>query len=302
MRTHAGEPMHDEAAIFQPLDTIERFIEQFLSGHRADRPPALLDAMRYAALGGGKRLRPVLAWWCAVAAGGRGEDALAASCAVELVHAFSLVHDDLPALDNDDLRRGRPTLHKHAGEGLAILTGDQLLVEAFRCVIENAPAHARLALCDELARASSNMVYGQVYDIAGGWPSQLTPRERLELIHRNKTGALLLASCRMGAWSALSMHHDSFMHNLDRYGTILGLLFQAVDDLLDVTQTSHHTGKATGKDAAAGKLTYPALLGVEGTRREIESLREQAFEAARSLCPRTEELQTIANFLARRTN
>ena len=295
--------MPTEADILAPLPEIEAFLDRAVTSPRADRPPALLDAMRYAALGGGKRLRPLLSWWCAVASGGTGRESLPVGCAVELVHAFSLVHDDLPALDNDDLRRGQPTLHKHAGEAMAILTGDQLLVEAFDLLLHepSLPPTTRAALCAELSRASSSMVYGQVYDVAGGLPPGGTPEDHLHLVHRNKTGALIRASCRMGAICAGAADDSPTLDAITAFGDAAGVLFQAVDDLLDVTQSHEHTGKRTNKDARAGKLTYPGVMGVERTKSEIERLRLSAISAANPLGARGAALVDITNLLAART-
>jgi geranylgeranyl pyrophosphate synthase len=291
------------------METIEKSLDAWL-GPRPDLPPALLEAMRYATLGAGKRLRPALAWHASVAAGGRGEDALAAGCAIELVHAFSLVHDDLPALDNDDLRRGRPTLHRYAGEAMAILAGDQLLIEAFARIAEEPGLSdtARATLLRELASASSRMVYGQVYDTLAGLPDALDARGRLVLVHRNKTGALIGAACRMGALSARpasAAHGDSVpalaLGAITRYADAIGLMFQVVDDLIDATQTSEHAGKRTGKDAEQGKLTYPGVLGVEGTRAEVRRLHAESVDALAGLGSKADGLRTLANLMAERT-
>jgi len=293
-----------------PLPAVEATLDRWLVP-RADRPDALVAAMRYATLGAGKRLRPVLAWHAAVAAGaagGSGEASLTAGCAIELVHAFSLVHDDLPALDNDDLRRGRPTLHRHAGEAMAILAGDQLLVEAFERIMDE-PGLAdatRLSLARELARATGSMVDGQVFDTLGGLPHALDEEARLRLVHRNKTGALIRAACRMGAMSVISVP-PALLDAITAYGEAVGLMFQIVDDLIDATQTSEHAGKRTGKDAEMGKLTYPGVLGIEATRAEVERLRaaaESALEPVAALAPAGDGgrgLRTLCNYMASRT-
>lgn len=270
-----------DAAPFAPLPRIEARLAAFLSPARHERPQILKEAMQYASLQGGKRLRPLLAWHACVAAGSPGEDSLPAGCAIELVHAFSLVHDDLPALDNDDLRRGKPTLHKHAGEAMAILAGDQLMMEAIECLLSegNHPPHRRLRMVRELVTATSRMVSGQVYDTLGGLPEGLSDSERVRKIHSNKTGALITAACRMGGLSAGAGEDGSTMDSLTTYGECVGLIFQIVDDIIDVTQTSEHTGKRTGKDASAGKITYPAMLGMEGSLAEVDRLKEQALGA-----------------------
>lgn len=284
---------------FAPLVVIEAAIAARLARPWPDRPVALREAMEYATLGAGKRLRPILAWHCCAACGGSGEQSLPAGVAVELVHAFSLVHDDLPALDNDDLRRGKPTLHKHAGEAMAILAGDQLLVEAFACVLERAPAHLGRDLALMLAQATSGMVGGQVFDTLGGLPAQLDPAERVALVHRNKTGALIRAACAMGAVCALGRPDQA----VDAYGQAMGLMFQVVDDIIDVTQSAEHTGKRTGKDAQAGKLTYPGVLGLDGARAQVQDLLGHALTACERMPPGTgpTALATLARQMATRT-
>lgn len=278
---------------------LERFIASI---ELADN---LREAIRYALLGGGKRLRPVLALECCAAVGADPSTALPAAAAVELIHAFSLAHDDLPAMDDDDLRRGRPTLHKAFPEAMAILAGDAMTVLAFRALCDDAiDPSLRGALCRELADASAAMIVGQVYDTLGGLPPSLSDRDRVALIHRCKTGALLLASCRMGALMGLGRvdRSDPRLAALTSYGTAVGLMFQIVDDLLDVEQTTENTGKRTGKDAQAGKLTFPGVLGVDGSRAEVERLRAAALDALRPLGPAGQELARICEFLAVRTS
>jgi geranylgeranyl diphosphate synthase type II len=264
----------------------------------------LREAIRYALLGGGKRLRPALALECCAAVGAPRQAALPAAAGVELIHAFSLAHDDLPAMDDDDLRRGRPTLHKAFDEAMAILAGDAMTVLAFRALCDDHidPALAG-RLCRELADASAAMIVGQVYDTLGGMPQSLSPSERVALIHRCKTGALLLASCRMGALMGLwGRPTDAELAALTSYGTAVGLMYQIVDDLLDVEQTTENTGKRTGKDADAGKLTFPGVLGVERSRAEVERLRTLAQDAIRPFGPAGAELSRICDFLAVRTS
>ncbi|MGP1310121.1 MAG: polyprenyl synthetase family protein [Phycisphaerales bacterium] len=284
---------------------VDAHLQQFVSSlELADN---LRDAIRYALLGGGKRLRPALALECCAAVGTPREQALPAAAAVELIHAFSLAHDDLPAMDDDDLRRGRPTLHKAYGEAMAILAGDAMTVLAFRAVCDNSvnPALAGV-LCRELADASAAMIVGQVYDTLGGMPESLAPADRVALIHRCKTGALLLASCRMGALmgfaSPAAAANDPRLASLTTYGAAIGLMYQVVDDLLDVEQTTENTGKRTGKDAEAGKLTFPGVLGVEGSRNEVKRLRGLAHDALAPLGPLGSELARICDFLAVRTS
>lgn len=291
---------------------VDAHLDRFLSS--LDLASSLRDAIRYALLGGGKRLRPCLALECCAAVGAPRDAALPAAAAVELIHAFSLAHDDLPAMDDDDLRRGRPTLHKATSEAMAILAGDAMTVLAFRALTTEGvePALAGM-LTRELADASGAMIVGQVYDTLGGLPEGLTAQERVSLIHRCKTGALILASCRMGAMMGLqaisvpgsgrrSVTPEVALGALTTYGSAVGLMFQIVDDLLDVEQTPENTGKRTGKDAAAGKTTFPGVLGIEGSRAEVERLHTLATSSLAPFGERAGELGRICDFLAVRTS
>lgn len=273
-------------------------------------PVTLVEAIRYALLQGGKRLRPILAWQSAVACGSPGESSLDVGAAVELVHAFSLVHDDLPAIDNDDLRRGRPTLHRHAGESMAILAGDAMLSGAFELLAfshEHPSPAVRLALLRELSHATTAMIHGQVWDTLGGLKTDLPEAEQLRAIHSNKTGALIRASCRMGAIAALEEAGQPFdgtssvLAAITRYAEAIGLMFQIVDDLIDVEQPAEHAGKKTGKDAHAGKLTYPEVFGIEGSRSEIRRLLAEANGALGGFGERARSLRDLAAYLANRT-
>lgn len=271
-----------------------------------DLPKQLDEAVRYALLGGGKRTRPVLAWHSAVAVGGLGEASLGAGAAVELVHAFSLVHDDLPAMDDDDMRRGRPTLHIHSGEAMAILAGDVMLASAYS-FLENASAGQGAlaqALTRELTAATKAMITGQVYDTMGGLPGELSDADRLGLIHRNKTGALIRAACRMGAMCGLgeaAAGGAEALAAITAYADAVGLQFQVVDDLLDVEQTSEQIGKAAGKDAGAGKLTFPGVHGVAGSKRVVLELHDAAIAALEPLGDSADGLRQVATALAQRT-
>ncbi|MFM9956775.1 MAG: polyprenyl synthetase family protein [Phycisphaerales bacterium] len=284
----------------EPVALIERFMASYLDSLRL--PPNLDSATRYALFGPGKRARPVLAVHACRALGAPAEDALPAASSVEMVHAFSLVHDDLPALDNDDLRRGRPTTHVAHGEAMALLVGDLLNTLAFQVVAERvADAGTAAALTREITRGTTAMIVGQVYDTLGGFTPGLNDAKRLELVHRNKTGALIRASCRMGALSAGPRCTPEALQSLTTYGEAIGLMFQIVDDLLDVEQSAEHTGKATGKDAALGKLTYPGVMGVESSRREITRLRGVALEALRAFGGNAGPLVELCEYLAVRT-
>ena len=279
-----------------------------LRGFIASRvlPTDLREAVEYAALGGGKRLRPILAILSAEAVGGSRTDALPAALAVELVHAFSLVHDDLPALDNDDLRRGRPTLHVARGEALALLTGDLMLGLAFEALAEGVDDPALVGLLTrDLTAGVNGMIVGQVYDTLGGFPANLDDRAKLETIHRRKTGDLIVASCRMGARCALAATPTPgagrALDLITAYADAVGLMFQIVDDLLDVEQTAEHLGKGAGKDQVSGKLTYPGVLGVEESRAQIDRLRRIALDAASALGPPARPIADLCAFLAVRT-
>lgn len=285
----------DNAVIIERVDAA---LDGFVGS--SNLPENLREAVRYALLGGGKRLRPLLAWRCAEAVGGGGDASVPAGVSVELIHAFSLVHDDLPALDNDDLRRGRPTLHRHACEAMAILAGDAMLTLAYDAIWRaEGPGDAlKIGLVRELGEGTRSMIAGQVYDTLGGMPAGLEERQKLELIHRNKTGALIRASCRMGAM--LGGAGQAELAAITRFAEDLGLIFQIVDDLLDVTASPEAVGKATGKDAEAGKLTYPAVLGVDATRREIGRVQADAEEALKPLGPGAEPLLALSRAMARR--
>lgn len=269
-------------------------------------PLNLEEGILYAALGGGKRLRPALAALSCEAAGGTREHAMPAAVAIEFVHAFSLVHDDLPSMDDDDVRRGRPTLHVQAGEAMAILSGDAMLALSFEVLADedDLEAPVRVALVRELGAATTAMIGGQVLDTIGGFPHELDDVHRLQLVHRNKTGALLRAACRMGAISAGA--DEATLELFGLLGADVGLMFQIVDDLIDVEQTAEHAGKATGKDEARGKLTWPIVHGADAARAEVERLRASAGARldevdAAATKERTAVLRDLVDHLASRT-
>jgi geranylgeranyl diphosphate synthase type II len=251
-------------------------------------PASLREAMAYSLLAPGKRLRPLLVLSATEAAGGDAALALPAAAAVEMVHTYSLIHDDLPAMDDDDLRRGRPTCHKQFGEALAILAGDALLTLAFQVVGESYPAATAAACCRELARGAgaAGMVGGQVEDLA--WENQPSGAlADLERVHAHKTGALFRTCLRLGAFVAQGERtagpEPALLEALDTFGRGFGLAFQITDDLLDVQGDAEQTGKRVGKDAARGKLTFPGLLGTVESRRRAEAYCRQATEALRPL-------------------
>lgn len=305
--------MNNDATIFDPVPVIENELARVVRSARTRAGEKQVAAMEYAVLGAGKRLRPLLSWRACEAVGGSGEASLLAGVAVELVHCFSLVHDDLPALDNDALRRGKPTVHVQFGEAMAVLVGDALLTMAsgelareWECENDRT-IRARRGMANTLADATSAMIKGQVADTLHDFDARdATPAQRLEFIHRHKTGALLGAACSLGVHSAffrtgaIALDADPFAV-ARAYAEPLGLLFQAVDDLLDVTQTAEQLGKRTQKDAGAGKLTFPAVYGVERTRELIGEYQREAVEAVRGLGEKGTALRAVAAFVGTRT-
>jgi farnesyl diphosphate synthase len=271
------------------------------------RPPRLVAAMCHSALDGGKRLRPFLLVEAAAVFGAARAGALMAGAALELVHCYSLVHDDLPAMDDDDLRRGRPTVHKAFDEATAILVGDALLTLAFDVMARSevhADAKVRVALVSELARASGlgGMVGGQMLDLAaeGRFEQKrsLTEKE-IATLQAMKTGALIRFACRAGA--ILGQADAAALDNIDRYGTAVGKAFQIADDLLDVEGDAKTLGKAAGKDAAAGKATLVSALGVDGARARLKDLVAQADAALAPFGAKADTLRAAARFVAERT-
>jgi geranylgeranyl diphosphate synthase, type II len=273
-------------------------------------PGSLSEAIEYSLLAPGKRLRPVLAMLAAEASGGKANDALSAGCAVEMVHAYSLIHDDLPAMDDDDLRRGRPSAHRKFGEALAILAGDALLTLAFDVLASEYSAATAAACCRELASAAGavGMVGGQVDDLT--WEGKISGAKvsqdvaGLAGIHSRKTGALFRASLRLGLLVAQGEcpggPDQTLWRLLDAYGRSFGLVFQITDDLLDVEGDAAAAGKRLGKDAQRGKFTYPGLLGVEESRRRVESFIEQASEALRPVGLPAEPLEALVRMMGQR--
>jgi len=291
-----GPPAH----LVSPVAEVDAYLNGYVAGLAI--PGNLKEAVQYALLGGGKRLRPVLAWHCAAAVGGKGPASLPGGAAVELVHAFSLVHDDLPAMDDDEVRRGRPTLHIARGEAMAILAGDLMLNMGFELLLANVqPAMLAGPLCAELAAGTSGMIAGQVFDTLGGFEGGESDAERLAIIHRHKTGALIRAACRMGAQCGMGSATGHGLLAITTYADAVGLMFQIVDDILDVTQPAEHVGKKTGKDVQAGKLTYPGVLGLEQARAEVKHTLRVALEAIKPLGPAAKPLAELAEYMAVRT-
>jgi geranylgeranyl diphosphate synthase type II len=282
---------------------VDAALARFVARHRIDVEPRLLEAIEYSLLSPGKRIRPILVLAAAEALGAEPRPLARYACALEMVHAYSLIHDDLPAMDDDDLRRGRPTSHKVFGEAIAILAGDALLTEAFAEMAgdshDGSPTRdRRLAAVGELAVAAgaSGMVGGQAADmLAEGTAADLP---RVESIHRRKTGALLRASVRIGA--LLAGASETELSRLTGYGEALGLAFQVADDLLDEAGDTQLTGKSAQRDRARGKQTYPVVLGVEGARRLLAELLGKATAALESFGESAEPLRGIAQTVVRR--
>lgn len=267
----------------------------------SEYPQSLHKAMHYSLFAGGKRVRPVLVLAACEAVGGRLEDALNTACAIECVHTYSLIHDDLPAIDNDDMRRGRPTCHKVYGEATAILAGDALLTVAFELIARSA-LKDRGVLLDvtlELARAagSTGMIGGQMVDIDSEGKDVTFPV--LEYIHIHKTGELILASLRSGA--LIGGASEAELKALDSYGKAVGLAFQIADDILDVEGSSAEMGKPTGGDELKGKATYPSILGLDQARARAQELVNIAINALSGFDTRAEPLRAIAGYIVKRS-
>jgi geranylgeranyl diphosphate synthase type II len=278
---------------------VDAALDRFLPRASA-RPATIHKAMRYSLFAGGKRLRPILCIAAAEACGGTAQKALPAACAVESLHTYSLIHDDLPCMDDDDLRRGRPTSHKVFGEGVAVLAGDALLTIAFE-ILAQAPRSKRYSVASqitELATASGSrlLIGGQVADLENEG-RKVTPAT-LRFIHKSKTAALLTASIRLGAMSASAT--PAQLAALTTFGESLGLAFQVIDDILDVTQSSEKLGKSAGKDVAAQKATFPAVFGLEKSRREAARLTAAALDALKPFGKRAAVLRALADYLLAR--
>ena len=280
---------------------VDRALGRWLPKENA-KPETIHRAMRYSLFAGGKRMRPTLALAAAEACGGTIEAALPSACAVECVHTYSLIHDDLPCMDDDDMRRGRPTSHKVFGEGVAVLAGDALLTVAFE-ILGRTPAIRRYPVVDffkELARAAGSrfLIGGQVADLEG--EKRQSTLEELRFIHRGKTAAMIVASLKLGAMSANATPRQ--LAALAGFGENLGLAFQIVDDILDVTQTSEQLGKSAGKDVASGKTTYPAILGLKRSGREAARLTKKALDALAPMGADAALLREIAGKLLQRSS
>jgi geranylgeranyl diphosphate synthase type II len=279
--------------------TIERALDRYLPKATV-KPATIHRAIRYSLFAGGKRLRPILCLASAEACRGKPDRALPLACAIECIHTYSLVHDDLPSMDNDDFRRGRPTCHKVFGEGIAVLAGDALLTVAFEILSQAQPTkrYNTATLLKEIAVAagSQKLIAGQVADLEA--EGKKVNRAQLRYIHENKTAAILTSAVRLGAMSANADSRK--LKAITTFGGALGLAFQVVDDILDVTQTSEKLGKSAGKDVAAHKATYPAVVGLEKSRTEARALTRKAHDALGVFGRRGEALRALASYLLER--
>jgi geranylgeranyl diphosphate synthase, type II len=264
------------------------------------KPATIHRAMRYSLFAGGKRMRPALCLAAAAACGGREAEAMPLACAVECIHTYSLVHDDLPAMDNDDYRRGKLTNHKVFGEGVAVLAGDALLTQAFELAAQSRgwPRYSHQTIVLELARAAGSLqlIAGQVADLEG--EGKKISAQQLRYIHERKTSALLCCSVRLGGMSANCT--PAQLKALTDFGYHVGLAFQVIDDILDVTQTSEKLGKTAGKDTKAQKATYPSIVGLEKSRQIAARLTEKAFGALKSFRRSAVALEALAEYLLKR--
>ena len=288
------------------LEARKKIIDEALDGYLPGEdhyPLEIFRAVRYSLFAGGKRIRPILCLAAAEAVGGAIDSVLPVACALELIHTYSLIHDDLPAMDDDDYRRGMLTSHKVFGEGMAVLAGDALLTEAFRLMSErtllkNTPPDILLDVIREIATAAGyfGMVGGQVVDLQS--EGQSVDTDTLHYIHTHKTGAMIIASVRAGA--LLSQAEEADVDALSSYGRHIGLAFQIADDILNVEGDRSVMGKKTGSDAERGKITYPALMGLDASRKKAREFVADALSAIRYFDDRALPLRRIASYITER--
>jgi geranylgeranyl diphosphate synthase type II len=295
----AKNPFNLQQFLATRTKTVNAALDKFLPSEKT-RPATIHKAMRYSLFAGGKRMRPALCLAAAEACGGSDAAAMPLACAVECIHTYSLIHDDLPGMDNDDFRRGKPTNHKVFGEGIAVLAGDALLTQAFEIAAQAKgwPRYPHQALILEIAKASGSLqlVAGQVADLEGEGKKLST--DELRYIHERKTSALLCCSVRLGGMSANCT--SAQLKALTDFGYHVGLAFQVIDDILDVTQTTEQLGKTAGKDTQAQKATYPAIVGLEKSRKIAEQLTAKAFAALKTFKGKAIALEALAEFLLKR--
>lgn len=283
--------------------TVDDFLKKYLSSRKKqkDCPKELYNAMSYALMAGGKRVRPVLSIASYEAAGGTSDSILPVAASIELIHTYSLIHDDLPAMDNDDLRRNQPTTHRVFGDAVAILAGDALLTDAFHVISQTkADPAIIMRVINELAQASgpAGMVGGQVVDVL--LEGKKAEKKDLFYIHTHKTGALIRASVRTGA--IMAAPSPAKLASLTEYGEKIGLAFQIIDDILDVTGTQEELGKSTGADNARGKNTYPSIFGLKKSEKIAEDLINDSLKAIKRLNRKAEPLSAIARYILARRN
>jgi len=299
LNLHSQTPLSLEEYLATRTAGVNRALDRFLPPASA-KPATIHRAMRYSLFAGGKRIRPALCLAAAAACGGDEADALPLACAVECIHTYSLIHDDLPAMDDDDYRRGKLTNHKVFGEGIAVLAGDALLTQAFEIVAQckGWPRYSHQRIILELAQAAGSLqlIAGQVADLEGEG-NKISARH-LRYIHERKTSALLCCSVRLGGMSANCA--PAQLKALTEFGYNVGLAFQVIDDILDVTQTSEKLGKTAGKDTKAQKATYPAIIGLERSRRIAKRLTQRAFNSLKAFRGKAVALEALAGFLLRR--
>ncbi len=296
----SSQPGFDlDSFLTETSQAVNQALDRFLP-RATTRPATIHKAMRYSLFAGGKRMRPALCLAAAQACGGSFGSAMPLACAVECIHTYSLVHDDLPGMDNDDFRRGKPTSHKVFGEGIAILAGDALLTQAFEIAAQcqGWPRYSPQAIVLEIARASGSLqlIAGQVADLEG--EGQALSATQLRYIHERKTSALLCCSTRLGGMSANCT--PAQLEALTAFGYHVGLAFQVIDDILDVTQTSEKLGKTAGKDTKAQKATYPSILGLDKSRKIAAALTEKAFAALAPFKGKAAALEALAQYLLKR--
>jgi len=295
----AKNPFNLQQFLATRTQAVNTALDQFLPSEKT-RPATIHKAMRYSLFAGGKRMRPALCLADVEACGGSDAAALPLACAVECIHTYSLIHDDLPAMDNDDFRRGKPTNHKVFGDGIAVLAGDALLTQAFEIAAQAKgwPRYPHQKIILEIAKASGSLqlVAGQVADLES--EGRKISANELRYIHERKTSALLCCSVRLGGMSANCT--SAQLKALTDFGYHVGLAFQVIDDILDVTQTSEQLGKTAGKDNKAQKATYPAIVGLEKSRKIAEQLTAKAFAALKTFNGKAVALEALAEFLLKR--
>ena len=299
LNSRSQEPFQLQDYLASRNAAVNRALAEFLPTATV-KPATIHRAMRYSLFAGGKRIRPALCLAAAAACGGDEADAYPLACAVECIHTYSLVHDDLPAMDNDDYRRGKLTNHKVFGEGVAVLAGDALLTQAFEIAAkcEGWPRYSHQTIILELARAAGSLqlIAGQVADLEG--EGKRLSAGQLRYIHERKTSALLCCSVRLGGMSANCT--PAQLKALTAFGYNVGLAFQVIDDILDVTQTSEKLGKTAGKDTKAQKATYPSIVGLKQSRKIAAQLTRRAFSSLKSFKGKAVALEALAEFLLRR--